>query len=657
MDKENMPVPDCFGKKLRAYHMVLAFIVFALPFFAYFNLILNQFYLSGAPFHDAGWLAAMIWHNNFFLEHPPAINSSMRSFFFIHFTPLLSILSCLSSLWPFGSISYFAAFTATVYAACGLAVFYVLVSGYRLTRPLPAFFSALVATLFSFNGLSLSMAGYPHYEPAISAALMFFIALLLTGRTRSAWFAFIIALLVREDAGLHAFGLLAVLLALSAILRTEKKLPRATPVLLVSGLVYAICAICLQKVYFPGHNALDAVYLGRPPFAHLSPDLLLHRLQMYFENRHYIVYPFLSTFIWASAVRTFWPVAGWIAVTPWFLLSLLAIRHGPSQLWGYYSFPFLLAIFWPLAAPLLSPESQLRGAKRLLNLAGFCLVLLSSTWGWRDCTDCPSFNFRPQVSPHRARTLADFANKLISAGNELGQAVLDQPVVSLAGGLFPPEKKLWGQVYKTLNTIVYHERGQTHDDSRPSVSWLLANQPSSGLCRHYRVSDSGFFISTNLLRNELPSFSPSLQESSPFLAHLKHSDIAAKVDDGFAIDPLASPKPRTALYGPYLPLKRGRYRARYVLKFDSRPQTTGGKDSPIIGIDIVYGGGLTTIKPLSFFSRDNLRQLSHGFAADVEFTVLGDEVSDMEVRLWQAGDKPFLVTDFTITADEACSFQ
>ena len=86
---------------------------------------------------------------------------------------------------------------------------------------------------------------------------------------------------MREDAGLHYFGLFFLLVGYLYFAKGQliSKEIRFYSFLAVSCFVYSLLAIAIQKTYFNvGDNALARVYLGEPTFAHISLSFLHERL-------------------------------------------------------------------------------------------------------------------------------------------------------------------------------------------------------------------------------------------------------------------------------------------------------------------------------------------------------------------------------------------
>ena len=183
------------------------------PFAAYATLILYHFYIRGGFLGDSGLLAFLIGASDPRLPVPPIMADG--SFFAIHVAPIFVALSPIRSLLPLTGPQFFALFSGLCHALPALAVFWVLYSGYRLRTRWGVGVAAVLALAFSFNGLALAIARYPHFEMLIvGTALLFFVAL-LQGRLAVAAICFAICLATREDAGFHLFAILFLLIGLN----------------------------------------------------------------------------------------------------------------------------------------------------------------------------------------------------------------------------------------------------------------------------------------------------------------------------------------------------------------------------------------------------------------------------------------------------------
>src|SRR5918911_3926468 len=182
------------------------------PFAAYTTLILYHFYIKGAFLWDSGLLAYLVGASDPVLPVPPIMTDG--TFFAIHITPIFVLLSPVRWALPLTGTQFFAAFTGICHALPGLAVFWLLASGYRLRTPLGVAVAAFLAITFSFSGLALAIARYPHFEMLIAGAAMVFFVALSRERIAIAAVFFAICLATREDAGFHLFAILFLFIAL-----------------------------------------------------------------------------------------------------------------------------------------------------------------------------------------------------------------------------------------------------------------------------------------------------------------------------------------------------------------------------------------------------------------------------------------------------------
>src|SRR5260370_40822489 len=160
---------------------VLATIVIAIPFLSYGINILHSFYDVGNSFHDAGWSAYLIHDADLQLHNPPCADDGM-SWFNFHISPLFLATSALGYLVPLSRIQFYAAYIGVSHTLPAVAAFWLLVSGYGMTRPL-CIVAALLALFFSFDGLALAIARFPHFTMFIVGTGMIFLVALVLMRT------------------------------------------------------------------------------------------------------------------------------------------------------------------------------------------------------------------------------------------------------------------------------------------------------------------------------------------------------------------------------------------------------------------------------------------------------------------------------------------
>ena len=131
-----------------------AITVALVPFLAYAINTLHSFYDVGNAFHDAGWSAYLIHDGDLLLHQPPSVEHG--SWFYFHISPLFVATSAFGYLLPLTRIQFYAAYVGISHALPAIAVFWLLTSGYRMTRP--AARCALVATWLLRPGPSWSVA-------------------------------------------------------------------------------------------------------------------------------------------------------------------------------------------------------------------------------------------------------------------------------------------------------------------------------------------------------------------------------------------------------------------------------------------------------------------------------------------------------------------
>jgi hypothetical protein len=219
------------------------------------------------------------------------------------------------------------------------------------------------AVLLTVNGLMLSMMGFPHIEILIPVLGLLSVAIWLRAETVLPWVgAAIIALLaltIREDAGLHLFLALLAMASASAWMR-DWRTTRRQVALAVLCLTGGFLALWLQRQNVPGGGQqLDTVYLGSPALAHVSIDSLARRLVYWATRRQYIFLPLLAMVV-ASILRRSGDrrlLLGGAISLPWLMLSLVAAADQAGDLWSYYCFPLVFMVLWPLLLSQVGPSA------------------------------------------------------------------------------------------------------------------------------------------------------------------------------------------------------------------------------------------------------------------------------------------------------------
>jgi hypothetical protein len=344
----------------------------AAAFWFNFNYILNHF-LHGPYLYDTGWFAGIVYHPTWDLIGPPAAGGNV-SFYNTHISPMLLLLGLPSYWLPDILPVYYAKVIGVVYGTLGLAG---TLAGEPLTRawgwrgPIAA---GLVGLGLAFSGLSLAAIGYPHFEPLYAGLAVLFLALLFRGQWRWAALPFGLALLVREDCGLHLFGILFLLYLCTWPVPSLRPWRRLLLGFALVGLAYSLVVISWQKTFYHGDNALQRIYLGQPAYAHVTATLIKQRLVYYFRSNPCILAPGLLLAMLAAWRRSWLLLAGVTAMLPWVAFNFLAKSDDAAELVTYYSFPLLVMLIWPILIYPLDPRSAKPGAA----LAAGGLVLGSS---------------------------------------------------------------------------------------------------------------------------------------------------------------------------------------------------------------------------------------------------------------------------------------
>jgi len=333
---------------------------------------LNVAYSSG-DMMDLGWLSFLAWHSDVALTGPPA--SFGESFFVHHVSPIFWLTSLISYVLPLGRVSFYALLMGAIYALYAAGVYRAWRLAGQKDSGTAALGGAALAIMATFSAAGMQALRLPHYEMAIPALALWFLLDLAEGRRRAAlWFG--LCLLVREDAGFHLFGLLALwALALKIARRREAHIGNIIGYATIA-VFYSLLAMFFQHQVFPAAHQFAHIYAGNPPWAHVTADFLKKRLSFFLIERTTITLPFLATILWAWRARNPLLPLGYLAFVPWIVLNLLAVRVTAGALGFYYMFPLWLSLAWPLLALRLWP------AAKSMRRWPWLVVLLFSLIGW-----------------------------------------------------------------------------------------------------------------------------------------------------------------------------------------------------------------------------------------------------------------------------------
>jgi hypothetical protein len=469
-----------------------ALVVAGIPFAAFTVLVLHHFYVVGGFFYDSGLLAFLLSQQDPRLATPHIFGG--ESFFATHVTPIFVVVGLIRRLLPVTHPQFFAGFTGLCQALPGLGVFWLLRASLGLRRPLEMAVAATVALAFSFNGLALAIARYPHFEILIVGTFILFSVALIRRQLIVAVTCFGICLATREDAGFHLFAVLVLVLLLNRRHGVSWQAQRPEIAFALIALSYSITVLGLQLTVVTGHSSFARIYLGDPSFATLTFAGVLERLLGWFLYRTYIVLPAIIAVLWALRTRNPYIALGYVAFLPWALLHLIAQSDIAGTLSGYYAYPFMIATFWPLVGVVLGwqlPESRKSSA---VSVLAFCAMIAGSfTAVSRQYNpghlELPGSFLSP---PSFARQeMTDRAIELLARSKpELGVVLVDGSVLALAPDSYAYSETVWGAGTSRPDTVIYFAHGYESEAAQTIAS-------GAGLDHYYLAPGTSIRLVTN----------------------------------------------------------------------------------------------------------------------------------------------------------------
>lgn len=596
---------------------------------ANFNVIWNHFYAGTPQLFDTGWYAHLVHRNDFLLKNPPPVvfNSIGPLFYATHFSPGLWLLSLPSHLLPFSPPVWLALLEAVKYASVVVVAAAALHAARPGWRPATLVAGAIVIAAAPFNGVLLAASAYPHFESWFIPLALAFLVALGSGRTRLAAGCFLGAVSIREDMGFHLCGLL-VLTALAVWWRCRCRHPALRPLLAfaLAGFAWSVGALVLMRLAFPGDDAFGRVYLGEPPFSHLSPRALIDRLQAWGTTRGFIWGPAAIYLIWAGRQRAGWMLIGYLAFVPWALVNLLAANLAAAHLSLYYSFPFAVALLWPLAgARFFTAES---GQARWVPV-WVALATLVSIAGYLRGNDAATLA-RDMVAPHRGSrsALHTTVDRLAAAHASGAPVTLGAAVAALSPGAFSAAN-LFGLNGTAPALSAHYQHGPQAD-----IAW----RTSRHLPFTYRVAGTGLIVQS-AARLAWPELVVVSERAGSILPALYPSDESF----AWASDP-SSLSPRLVNHGPRWWLPAGeRWRVRvWLAAHDVDP----AREAPWL-VEVVSHGGERRLaaESTAAFASDPLHPPGE---VRLEFLVPDELGSGVEVRVWRPASSAGPVQDVVL---------
>jgi len=480
----------------------------ALPFVGFTHLVLFHFYVRGAFLLDTGLLAFLTWHSDAALTQPNSLGGA--SFFATHVVLLFLLASQISWLIPVSLPQFFAGFVGLSHSLLALAVFWLLVEGYGLRQSGAVWLAALAGIVFSFSGLAISIARYPHFETYIAAFFLLFATAQALGHLRLASIFLLLGLATREDAGFHyaAVLLLMVVFDWPRGLRAE----RCDLWFALIALAYSATVMIGQRLIFPDGSAFARVYLGTPPLGHVDATLIGHRVLYLVVNRPYILLPALAAVIWSIRARNPAIIVGYAGAVPWLSLHLLAKSPLAGVLASYYAFPFLIALGWPLIAVLRQRRNEGSTESPTGPLIGFALLLVLTFVPTADLHDpgripVPEAFLASPSSAQQAATDRAVA-AFVTARFALGRLFVDNSVAAIDPAVFtrdeiPNWSGLAPPVVEIPDTVITMENG--YDEAR-----LRDIAEAAGLSHHYTVTGTMLRVAARRTLGDVPALASML---------------------------------------------------------------------------------------------------------------------------------------------------
>jgi hypothetical protein len=447
---------------------------------------LNHFYRAGAYFWDSGHLAyKYAFSTSWPMLESPFLHRAPHEryvYFQIHFMPIFYVTSALHQALSFIPAAAYVSLLQGVWSGLlALSVFMMYARSYNLVLIIVATFTT------AFCGPVLSTIGFPHIELAIPALFLFFLALRSAGYRISSCIALGLCLLVREDAGLHAGAALSLLAVAQWGSNEPRAVVRENVLIALICFAYSFSALTFQNLFYPApFGYLKKVYLGDPIGSHLSLELVLHRVPVFFIDKAYVTWPLIILLAVAAWKRNAILAVGPASVLPWMLLSVLAASIFPGSLTSHYSYPVIIAIAWPSVA-----FSMNRARLSLQLFTSILSIVLFVSLGRWNHDDAP---WRGLGVPNFGAigTYETALRKVIARRNEFGRLMVDDAVASLVPESLMPDEwaNQWAPDRLPNPDVVVYKSGAR--DSATTMQVIDA----SGLTQRCRINNTPFLIAS-----------------------------------------------------------------------------------------------------------------------------------------------------------------
>ncbi|MEO7797695.1 MAG: hypothetical protein ABIY47_08225 [Opitutaceae bacterium] len=553
-----LPHPLSNAEPRRPFSRGLGLAIFAVLLAAYanFNFVWNQFYRDTPMLFDTAWYAHLVHRSSPLLQNPPTVTFDTigPNFYATHLSPLLWVFSWPTYVLPVSPELWVALLEAAKYALLALVVglgVRSLLAGREALSPAQKASAAAVVLLAPFNGIVLASIAYPHFEGWFIVGALGFLFVLYQKRTRAAAVIFAATLLLREDMGFHLCGLLVVTALAAWWVRGhwDREIGRWAA-FAAAGFLWSVAAMALMRIYFPGDDAFSRVYLGTPPFAHLTGAEILNRVIAHAQTRAFFWLPLAVFLVWAMVRRSWWVLLGYAAFLPWITVNFIARSQAAATLALYYSFPLGVALLWPVVGhPVFARPGERFG------FGWFAAALLLSIIGYLPIrSEPPQLEWRAMLYPvtSTARNLEATADAIAGAADQGEVIAIDDGVAGLAPARFVA-KTLLGMGQQKIGLAAFYSNGRLLQ-----VSW----EKTTHLPFRYRVKGTHLIVlaKASLAWPQLDLISSSAGSIAPML-HGETLDLAWT-------PPRAGRPLRVVAQGPKLYFPAGEATATFKLSID-----------------------------------------------------------------------------------------
>lgn len=484
------------------------------------NSVLNHFYWEGGG-QDSLMFSTYVWRSDWMLPFPPAYETPGRSFFEMHATWFFWIPTFISHYVNIDRIPYFALFNGIGYGLLAYATTRCLNLLWPSRQPIAVIIKILAGMAFSLHPNLQHMLWEVHFEVYTPVFMLLFLVELVMRRYGRATLYFLLLMGVREDNGLHLFGLMFLVLALDMIRRVPRAQIKPWVWFCLIGLLYSVFVLVMKQFWHIGENGLlTREYIGEPPYAHLSWELLAHRLEFIFTYRTWVWLPGIVVAIWAWHARNPYILAGFVSTIPWFLFSFFAKFNLSATFDLHYGFPFIAAGIWPfLAASTPFMESRAITApthrRRAPVMALLLIALHLPTIDWDGkpglILDYIYFRLKPEVAakPHYDELellLANHADELRQVRMDFGvRAIAPYALRKLDHELkifYLDEAGTWQPMTGPetgVDAVMYFPGGIQKNLAKDVIA-------ANNLTLTYRMRGTSIRLNTNFPIEEAPSF-------------------------------------------------------------------------------------------------------------------------------------------------------